>query len=72
MQSRKTDVRVFALKAFTIKSRNGKFFVTPTGRKTWMGPYKSLHHATSAIARKLSREFTERSERLRAFEEHRR
>jgi len=39
-------------------------FGSPTGRNTWSGPYKSLHHATTAIARKLAHEFTERNQRL--------
>jgi len=64
-----TEARVFALKGFTIKSKSGKFFVSPTGRDTWAGPYKSLHHATTAIARKLAREFTERNQRLRQLQE---
>ena len=63
-----TEARVFALKGFTIKSKSGKFFVLPTGRDTWAGPYKSLHHATTAIARKLAREFTERNQRLRQLQ----
>jgi len=52
------------LKGFTIKTEDGKFFVSPTGRSTWSGPYKSLHYATTAIARKLAEELTDRSERL--------
>ena len=64
--------RVFALKGFTIKSDRGKFFVSPTGHSTWAGPYKSLHHATTAIARKLAREFTERNQRLQQVEEQQR
>lgn len=64
MKKNLTQVRVFALRGFTIKSERGKFFVSPTGRNTWAGPYKSLHHATAAIARKLSREFTRRNGRL--------
>jgi len=59
-----SQARVFALKGFTVKSERGKFFVSPTGRNNWAGPYKSLHHATTAIARKLSREFTKRYQRL--------
>jgi len=64
-----TEARVFALKGFTIKSESGKFFVSPTGRKQWAGPYKSLYHATTAIARKLSREFTQRDQRLQQLKE---
>ena len=70
MTNKLTQARVFALKGFTIKSKSGKFFVSPTGRDTWAGPYKSLHHATTAIARKLAREFTERNERLQRSHEH--
>ena len=69
MKKKLTPARVFALKGFTIKTEVGKFFVSPTGRNTWSGPYKSLHHATIAIARKLSREFTQRSQRLQHAKE---
>lgn len=62
---------MFALKAFTIKKTNGSFFVVPTGRKAWSGPYRSLQHATTAIARKLAREFSERNARLDALKEGR-
>ena len=71
MTKKLTEARVFALKGFTIKSQRGQFFVSPTGRDTWAGPYKSLHHATTAIARKLAREFTERNERLQQVKEQR-
>ena len=63
--------RVFALKGFTIKSEHDKFFVSPTGYADWSGPYKSLRHATTAIARKLAREFTERNARLQHMQEQR-
>jgi hypothetical protein len=59
-----TNGRVFALKGYTVKIDRGKFFVSPTGLNRWAGPYKSLQHATTAIARKLSREFTQRNKRL--------
>ena len=62
---------MFALKGFTIKTESGKFFVSPTGLNRWAGPYKSLQHATTAIARKLSREFTQRNERLTQLKEQR-
>ena len=61
--------RVFALKGFTIKCVRGKFFVSPTGHDSWAGPYKSLHHAIMAIARKLACEFTERDQRLQQWEQ---
>lgn len=63
MKSMLNQARVFALKGFTIKTDRGQFFVSPTGYNRWSGPYKSLHHATTAIARKLAREFTERDVR---------
>lgn len=66
-----TRARVFALKSFTIKTEGGKFFIAPTGHYRWAGPYKSLHHATTAIARKLSREFTQRDDRLLKAQEQR-
>ena len=66
-----SQARVFALNGFTIKSDHGQFFVSPTGHAKWAGPYKSLHHATTAIARKLAREFTERNARLRQMQEQR-
>ena len=69
MKSKFSHVRVFALKGFTIKSENGKFFVAPTGSNVWAGPYKTLQHATTAIARKLSREFTQRTGRLQKLKE---
>jgi hypothetical protein len=59
-----TEARVFALKGYTIKSDHRGHFVSPTGLNRWSGPYKSLHHATAAIARKLSREYTQRDQRL--------
>ncbi len=69
---RKLDkARVFALKGFTIKCDRAKFFVSPTGHDTWSGPYKSLHHATTAIARKLALEFTERQRRQQQWQEQR-
>jgi hypothetical protein len=66
-----TEARVFALKGFTIKINAGKFFVSPTGLNRWAGPYKSLPHATTAIARKLSREFIQRNQRLTQLKEER-
>ena len=66
-----SEARVFALKGFTIKTDRGKLFVTPIGLKQWSRPYKSLHHATTAIARKLAREFTERNENLQQAKEQR-
>ena len=69
MKTKLSKARVFALKGYTIKTDHGKFYVAPTGLKTWSGPYKSLQHATTAIARKLAREFTSRDERARQLRE---
>ena len=71
MKKTLSEARVFALKGFTIKNHRDKFFVSPTGHDTWAGPYQSLHHATTAIARKLAREFTERKQRLEQLKEPR-
>ena len=68
MKRKLSKERVFALKGWTIKTENGKFFVAPTyDQRKYAGPYKSLQHATSAIARKLQKEFTERNAKLEAF-----
>jgi hypothetical protein len=64
MKRKLTEARVFALKGFTVKATTGKFYVSPTGTATCSGPYKSLQHATTAIARKLANEFTDRQKRL--------
>lgn len=56
--------RVYALRPYTVKVEDGKFFIAPTiafqNKLEWKGPYASLQHATSAIARKLQEEFTRR------------
>lgn len=65
MKRKLSQARVLALQGYTIKTDRGKFYVAPTGLKTWSGPYKSLQHATTAITRKLAREFTSREERAR-------
>jgi hypothetical protein len=66
--------RVFALKGYTVRiDKRGKFFVCPSDKmclkeRPWSGPYKTLHHATTAIARKLSRELTQRNGRLQQWD----
>ena len=68
MKQKLTRDRIFALRGWTIKSENGKFFAAPTlNQNKWSGPYKSLQHATTAIARKLQKEFAERNAKLEAF-----
>ena len=69
MQKRLTPPRVFALKAWTIKiDDKGQHFISPTAnfddKYRWNGPYRTLQHATTAIARKLQQEFLERDKRL--------
>jgi hypothetical protein len=69
MQKRLTPARVFALKGWTVKvDEKAQYFVSPTAcfddKQKWSGPYRSLHHATNAIARKLQHEFLEREKRL--------
>lgn len=64
MKRKLTAARVFALRGWTVKIEKGQFYISPSavpnsGRK-WQGPYKSLQHATTAIARKLQREFARR------------
>lgn len=71
MSNKLTPARVFALKGYTVKCKQGKFFVSQTGHNRWSGPYKSLVHATTAIARKLCREYTRRDERLQRAKEAR-
>jgi len=65
---RRGHVRVFALKGWTVKSEGGKFYVSPTAcfedKHKWRGPYRTLQHATTAIARKLGEEFNKRHKRL--------
>lgn len=64
MKRKLTAARVYSLRGYIVKVEKGKFFVSPSsmpnkGRK-WAGPYKTLQHATTAIARKLQREFARR------------
>lgn len=65
---RRACATVFALKAWTVKSENGKFFISPStcfeNKHKWRGPYRSLQYATTAIARKLAEEFDKREKRL--------
>ena len=65
---RRAHVTVFALKGWTVKSENGRFFISPSAcfddKHKWRGPYRTLQHATTAIARKLGEEFNKRHKRL--------
>jgi hypothetical protein len=62
----KPATHLYALRSYTIKEQGGAFFVSPTGTEgshRWSKPYASLQRATTAIARKLQREFTKRHSR---------
>jgi hypothetical protein len=48
---------VLALAAYAIKQRGGQFYITRLNRNHWTGPYETLRHATTAIARHLEREW---------------
>ena len=68
MPKRISSEQVFALKGWTVKTEQGKFFICPTAyfddKTRWSGPYKSLQYATNAIARKLQAEFAKRQKQL--------
>lgn len=59
---------VLALKGYSIKTERGKYYVSPTAhfeqKPQWAGPYRSLKHACTAIARKLEAEYVKREARL--------
>ena len=62
----KGENQLFALRSYTIKQHNDSFFVAATaqeGRHRWSKPYATLQHATTAIGRRLQREFTKRMNR---------
>lgn len=59
--------QVFSLRAYTIKTEKGKYFLAPTyDQSKWYGPYKNLQSCTMAIQRKLQEEFVRRHQRLEA------
>jgi hypothetical protein len=62
----KAQAHVYALRNYTIKQQGDRFFVAATaleGTHRWSKPYATLQHATTAIARKLQREFVGRNKR---------
>ena len=62
----KPPAHVYALRSYTIKEHAGQFFISPTGSERshrWSKPYATLQRATTAIARKLQREFAKRHSR---------
>lgn len=60
--------RIYALRGWTVKVEDGKFFIAPTiafqNKLEWKGPYANLRLATTAVARKLEAEFVTRDTRL--------
>ena len=62
---------LFALKGWSIKKQDEKFFISPTAafddKSAWSRGYSSLQAACQAIARKLAEEWAARNERRRKF-----
>jgi hypothetical protein len=58
---------IYALRDWTVKKSNGKWYIAPTARfedePHWSKPYATLQRATTAIARKLADEVQMRHER---------
>jgi hypothetical protein len=58
---------IYALRVWSVKKVHGKWYISPAARfdakEEWMGPYDTVHRATTAIARKLAEEITERHSR---------
>jgi len=59
---------IYALAAYTVEKRGKKWHVIKTaehsaGKNTWRGPYATLNQATTAIARLLELEVSERHKR---------
>jgi hypothetical protein len=51
---------IYALRVWSVKKVNGKWYTSQAARfddkEQWMGPYDTIHRATTAIARKLAEE----------------
>lgn len=63
-----TREQVYALRAWTVKVRGKKYFISPTyDPSKEHGPYKSLQSCTMAIQRKLQEEFVRRHQRVESF-----
>ena len=59
----KGEIRIYALRNYTIKQQGDRYFVAATamaGKHRWSRPYATLQRATTAIARQLQREFVTR------------
>ena len=54
---------VFRLHAWTVHKHKGQFYISKADRPTnWGRAYSSLTRACNAIARKIEREWTQRSQ----------
>lgn len=62
---------VFALKAYSVKRSDDRFYIAPTAGFTdkprWSKSYATLQAATAAIARQLAEEWLQRSKRQETF-----
>jgi len=51
---------IYALRVWSVKKVKDEWFISQAARfddkEQWMGPYASIHRATTAIARKLAEE----------------
>jgi hypothetical protein len=51
---------IYALRVWSVKKVNGKWYISQAARfddkEQWMGPYETIHRATTAIARKMAEE----------------
>ena len=61
------QAHVYALQSWTIKKSGEQLFIAATAQSRkhdWHGPYASLQRATTAIARRLQWEFTQRHSKV--------
>jgi hypothetical protein len=62
---------IYALRDWTIRKTNGKWYIAPTARfedkPQWSKPYATLQRATTAIARKIADEVIKRHKRRCEF-----
>lgn len=51
---------IYALRVWSVKKVHGEWFISQAARfddkEQWMGPYATIHRATTAIARKIAEE----------------
>ena len=60
MPAQKAPPEIYALRAWSVNKVGDDWYVAPTAcfhnKPEWSKPYATLHHATTAIARKLAEE----------------